>query len=143
MDGIESREKVVIMGATNRPDILDKALIRPGRFDRLIYIPPPDTEARKEIFRINTLKMQVESNINLDELADLTKVNLFFIYKQSFSGAEINLICREAGMLAITRDINCEKVEYEDFKNSVKNIKPIITGQMLRYFESFAEKIKI
>lgn len=81
MDGIESREKVVIMGATNRPDILDKALIRPGRFDRLIYIPPPDTEARKEIFRINTLKMQVESNINLDELADLTKVNLFFIYK--------------------------------------------------------------
>ena len=77
MDGIEGREKVVIMGATNRPDILDKALIRPGRFDRLIYIPPPDEEARKEIFRINILKMQVEENINLDELANLTKVILY------------------------------------------------------------------
>ncbi len=74
MDGIEGREKVVIMGATNRPDILDKALIRPGRFDRLIYIPPPDFEARKEIFRINILKMQVKENINMDELAKMTNV---------------------------------------------------------------------
>lgn len=74
MDGIEGREKVVIMGATNRPDILDKALIRPGRFDRLIYIPPPDAEARKEIFKINIQKMKVDENINLDELADMTKV---------------------------------------------------------------------
>ncbi len=74
MDGIEGREKVVIMGATNRPDILDKALIRPGRFDRLIYIPPPDCEARKEIFRINIAKMQVEENINLEELAEMTQV---------------------------------------------------------------------
>lgn len=80
MDGIEGRERVVIMGATNRPDILDKALIRPGRFDRLIYIPPPDSEARKEIFRINISKMQVEENINLDELAQMTNVfyKIFF-----------------------------------------------------------------
>ena len=74
MDGIEGRERVVIMGATNRPDILDKALIRPGRFDRLIYIPPPDFEARKEIFRINISKMKVEENINLDELAEMSQV---------------------------------------------------------------------
>jgi transitional endoplasmic reticulum ATPase len=78
MDGIEGRERVVIMGATNRPDILDKALIRPGRFDRLIYIPPPDFEARKEIFRINISKMQVEENINLDELAEMSQVKLHY-----------------------------------------------------------------
>jgi transitional endoplasmic reticulum ATPase len=74
MDGIEGREKVVIFGATNRPDILDKALIRPGRFDRLIYIPPPDDEARREIFNININKMSV-GNVNISDLVNLTKVN--------------------------------------------------------------------
>jgi transitional endoplasmic reticulum ATPase len=77
MDGIEGREKVVIMGATNRPDILDKALIRPGRFDRLIYIPPPDYEARREIFKINISKMHIETIINIDELSEMTKVKYF------------------------------------------------------------------
>jgi SpoVK/Ycf46/Vps4 family AAA+-type ATPase len=73
MDGIEGREKVVIFGATNRPDILDKALIRPGRFDRLIYIPQPDDDARREIFNINIKKMSV-GDINIDELVNLTNV---------------------------------------------------------------------
>jgi SpoVK/Ycf46/Vps4 family AAA+-type ATPase len=75
MDGIEGREKVVIFGATNRPDILDKALIRPGRFDRLIYIPPPDEEARKEIFKINISKMSVNEDIIVEVLAECTKVS--------------------------------------------------------------------
>jgi transitional endoplasmic reticulum ATPase len=74
MDGIEGREKVVIFGATNRPDILDKALIRPGRFDRLIYIPPPDLEARKEIFKINISKMSVRNDVNIENLALSTNV---------------------------------------------------------------------
>ena len=75
MDGIESREKVIIFGATNRPDILDKALIRPGRFDRLIYIPPPDSEARTEIFRININKMSV-GEVKIEELVRLTEVKI-------------------------------------------------------------------
>jgi transitional endoplasmic reticulum ATPase len=82
MDGIEGREKVVIFGATNRPDILDKALIRPGRFDRLIYIPPPDEEARKEIFKINMSKMSISEDIIIDILAEYTKV--IFIYLEFF-----------------------------------------------------------
>jgi transitional endoplasmic reticulum ATPase len=73
MDGIESREKVIIFGATNRPDILDKALIRPGRFDRLIYIPPPDSDARMEILTININKMSV-GEVNMEELIKLTEV---------------------------------------------------------------------
>ncbi len=76
MDGIEGREKVVIFGATNRPDILDKALIRPGRFDRLIYIPPPDTDARHEIFKININKMSV-GDVKIADLVNLTKVIFF------------------------------------------------------------------
>ena len=74
MDGIESREKVVIFGATNRPDILDKAMIRPGRFDRLIFIAPPDKDGRKEIFRINLIKMSVAKDVEIDYLADITEV---------------------------------------------------------------------
>jgi AAA family ATPase len=74
MDGIEGRERVVIFGATNRPDILDKALIRPGRFDRLIYIPPPDVEAKQEIFKINLQKMSVDDGVDIQELLHLTKV---------------------------------------------------------------------
>jgi SpoVK/Ycf46/Vps4 family AAA+-type ATPase len=134
MDGIESRERVVIMGATNRPDILDKALIRPGRFDRLIYIPPPDFEARKEIFNININKMNVEGEVDIDILSENTEM---------FSGAEINLICREAGMNAITRDLSNPIVSQEDFIYGIKLIKPIITKEMLEYFTGFGEKIKI
>lgn len=134
MDGIESRERVVIMGATNRPDILDKALIRPGRFDRLIYIPPPDFEARKEIFSINIKKMNVEGVIDIDNLSENT---------EQFSGAEINLICREAGMNAITRDLLNPIIEQEDFLHGIKLIKPIITKEMIEYFKGFAEKVKI
>lgn len=134
MDGIESRERVVIMGATNRPDILDKALIRPGRFDRLIYIPPPDIEARKEIFTINISKMNVESEINIDELSENT---------EQFSGAEINLICREAGMNAITRDLFNPIISQEDFSHGINLIKPIITKEMIEYFKGFSEKVKI
>jgi len=75
MDGIEGREKVVIFGATNRPDILDKAMIRPGRFDRLIFIPPPDRDARREIFKINLNKMSVGNDVNVEELTDLAEVS--------------------------------------------------------------------
>jgi transitional endoplasmic reticulum ATPase len=78
MDGIEGREKVVIFGATNRPDILDKALIRPGRFDRLIYIPPPDDGARREIFKININKMSV-GDININDLVNLTNVIIIYL----------------------------------------------------------------
>jgi transitional endoplasmic reticulum ATPase len=76
MDGIEGREKVVIFGATNRPDILDKALIRPGRFDRLIYIPPPDISARIDIFKIYLMPMSISDNLDITKLALLTDVKL-------------------------------------------------------------------
>jgi len=81
MDGVEGRERVVIFGATNRPDILDKAMIRPGRFDRLIYIPPPDAEAKKEIFKINFTKMSINSDVNIDELVNLTNVMIYLNFR--------------------------------------------------------------
>jgi proteasome regulatory subunit len=95
MDGFNNRGNIRIMAATNRPDMLDAALLRPGRFDRLIKIPAPDTEARKQIFIVHTRKMASAgslSSINYDELVHLT---------EGLTGAEIEAICREAGMLAI------------------------------------------
>jgi len=99
MDGIEGLKNVVIIAATNRPEIIDKALTRPGRFDHLIYVPPPDLECRREILKINILgnNMPVkEGDLDIEELAKAT---------EGYSGAELTLIVREAGLHALSRDI--------------------------------------
>ena len=87
MDGIENSNGIIILGATNRPEMIDDALLRPGRFDKLIYIPPPDKAARKEIFKVYSEYLHPDETLNLDELAELT---------EGFSGADIENICREA-----------------------------------------------
>lgn len=94
MDGVETLKHVIVIAATNRPDIIDIGLTRPGRFDHLIYIPPPDLNCRKEIFKLNIIgnKMPV-SEVDIDALANKT---------EGFSGAEICLICREAGLHALS-----------------------------------------
>lgn len=105
MDGIEGLKNVVIIAATNRPEIIDKALTRPGRFDHLIYVPPPDLECRREILRINILgnSMPVkEGDLDIEELAKAT---------DGYSGAEITLIVREAGLHALSRDIYAAQVD--------------------------------
>ena len=131
MDGIEGRGKVILFGATNRPDILDKALIRPGRFDRLIYIPPPDEISREEIFKICFKNMKIEKDIDFHELATKT---------QFFSGADIAKVAREAGMLAIADNINCEYIDKKFILQSIETTKPIINKEMINYFEDFSKK---
>ena len=131
MDGIEGRGKVIIFGATNRPDMLDKALIRPGRFDRLIYIPPPDEKSREEIFKIYFSKMKVDKDIDYHSLAIKTPF---------FSGADIAKVAREAGMLAIADNINCEFIDKKFVIQSIESTKPIINKEMIDYFEKFAKK---
>ena len=131
MDGIEGGGKVIIFGATNRPDILDKALIRPGRFDRLIYIPPPDEVSREEIFKICFKNMKIEKDIDYHELAVKTPF---------FSGADIAKVAREAGMLAIAEDINCEYISKKFILQSIESTKPLINKEMISYFEDFAKK---
>ena len=131
MDGIEGRGRVIIFGATNRPDMLDKALIRPGRFDRLIYIPPPDEISREEIFKISFSKMKIDKNIDYHSLAVKTPF---------FSGADIAKVAREAGMLAIADNINCEFIDKKFVIQSIDTTKPIINKEMIDYFENFAKK---
>ncbi len=111
IDGFDSRGNVRIIGATNRPDILDPALLRPGRFDRVIEIPVPDIEARKEIFRIHTSRMKLRRGIDLERLAALT---------EGATGAEIKAIATEAGMLAVKR--NKRSVGMDEFEQAIKKV---------------------
>lgn len=112
MDGFGNRGNVRIMAATNRIDMLDPALLRPGRFDRIIQVPLPDAEARLEILKIHSAKMTLAEDVDLTEIAD---------FAGSVTGAEVQAICREAGMMAVRRD--AEFVEREDFRAAIKKVK--------------------
>ena len=133
MDGLEELEGVVVIGATNRPDIVDPALLRPGRFDRLVYVRPPDRNSRLAIFRIHTRNMPLASDVDLEELADMT---------EGYVGADIEAICREAVMLALREEINAEKVYMRHFIEALKKIKPSVTESMLSFYERFEERVK-
>ncbi|MEM0162520.1 MAG: CDC48 family AAA ATPase, partial [Thermoproteota archaeon] len=125
LDGLEELSNVVVIAATNRPDIVDPALLRPGRFDRIIYVPPPDLEARKEIFKIHTKKKPIASDVNFDKLAEIT---------EGYTGADIAAICETASMLAIREYI--KKNSPETAKNSLKEIKI-----EMRHFEEALKKL--
>jgi proteasome regulatory subunit len=111
MDGFDNRGDVRIMAATNRADMLDPALLRPGRFDRLIEIPVPDKEARLQILKIHSRKMQLGS-VDIDAIVSMT---------ENATGAELEAICREAGMMAVRRE--AEKVEMVDFTDAARKVK--------------------
>ncbi|MGN0092903.1 MAG: proteasome-activating nucleotidase, partial [Methanobrevibacter sp.] len=114
LDGFESRGDIGIIGATNRPDILDPALLRPGRFDRFIEVPEPNEEARKQILKIHTSKMALDEEADLDLLATLT---------DGCSGADLKAICTEAGMFAIRADR--DSVTVSDFMDAVDKIMDV------------------
>lgn len=111
MDGFDNRGDVRIMAATNRADMLDPALLRPGRFDRLIEIPVPDKDARLQILKIHSRKMQL-GNVDMDAIVSMT---------ENATGAELEAICREAGMMAVRRE--AEKVEMVDFTDAARKVK--------------------
>jgi proteasome regulatory subunit len=111
MDGFDTRGDVRIMAATNRVDMLDPALLRPGRFDRVIEIPLPDAMARKEILKIHSRKMHL-LEVSLDRIVEMT---------EKTTGAELQAVCREAGMMAVRRE--ADGVSQEDFERAVRKVK--------------------
>jgi transitional endoplasmic reticulum ATPase len=133
MDGIMTLQDVVIIAATNRPDIVDPAVLRPGRFDRLIYVPEPDEKARLEIFKIYTKDMPLAKDVNLAELASKTK---------SYSGADIEAVCREAALNALRRDINSKEVTLADFQKALEKIGPSISPDMESWYKSFIKTVR-
>jgi len=143
MDGLEELRNVVIIAATNRPDIVDPALLRPGRFDRMLLVPPPDLEARKQIFRIHTKKTPLAEDVKPDELARKT---------EGYTGADIASICNTAVMLSIKEHIGKAKdaedakkrakglkVAKRHFDEAMQKVKPI-SSQELRMYERFSQQ---
>ena len=135
LDGLEPLHNVVVIAASNRPDIIDPALLRPGRFDRLVLIPPPDLEARKEILKIHTRGKPLADDVNLDKLAE-KMVN--------YTGAEISAVTNEAVMLAMRDyvlkggDVEEEKVKKlkvsaKYFEKAMENVEPLSEKDLKRY----------
>lgn len=131
IDGVEELHGVVIVGATNRPDEIDAALLRPGRLDRHIYVAPPDFAARLQILRKCTQKFNsdVPPDYDLEDLARRT---------DGCSGAEVVLLCQEAGLAAIMENVNTTRVEALHFEKALGGISRGITEEMLDYYRAFA-----
>ena len=126
MDGLKDMKNVIVLGATNRPDIIDPALLRPGRFDNIIDIPMPDLETRKAIISVHTKKMPLEKDVDLDIVAKAT---------EGYTGAEIENLVREAGMNAIRK--KADKVTKEDFEYAMKEIKPTVPKELAERIQKF------
>ncbi|MCW4047414.1 MAG: CDC48 family AAA ATPase [Candidatus Bathyarchaeota archaeon] len=133
MDGIVTLEDIVVIAATNRPDMVDSAVLRPGRFDRLIYVPEPDEKSRLQVFKIYTKGMPLSKDVDLNQLAALTKY---------YSGADIEALCREAAMHALRRDINSREVTMKDFQDAMKEVGPSITPDMEKWYKSFHQQFR-
>ncbi|MEM0188389.1 MAG: CDC48 family AAA ATPase [Saccharolobus sp.] len=162
MDGIENLENVAVVAATNRPDILDPALLRPGRFEKLIYVPPPDKKARIEILKVHTKNIVIAEDVSLEDIAERT---------EGYTGADLAALVREAAMRAIREsmricvnkvdeickpnDLECKdkvmkecmkttgvKVSLRHFEEAMKKIKPSVTQDMLQFYQNWIEKAR-
>jgi transitional endoplasmic reticulum ATPase len=133
MDGIVSLEDIVVIAATNRPDMVDSAVIRPGRFDRLIYVGEPDEKSRLQIFKIYTKGMPLAKDVDICQLAAGTKY---------YSGADIESLCREAAMHTLRRDIAAGEVTMKDFEDAQKEVGPSVSPDMEKWYKSFIQQVR-
>ncbi|MGD8637975.1 MAG: CDC48 family AAA ATPase [Nitrosopumilaceae archaeon] len=127
-EGISSR--VVVVGITNRPDVLDNSLLRTGRLDLVLYVPPPDEKGRLEIIKILTEKMPLDKDVKLQEIAVAT---------QNYSGADLAALCREAAIHAMRNESG--KITSKDFANSLKQVRPSITKEVDQWYNTVRESI--
>jgi transitional endoplasmic reticulum ATPase len=142
IDGIAPLENVVVIAATNRPDILDPALLRPGRFDRIIYIPPPDEQARFEILKVHVKKIKVADEVKEGDykyLRDLAKRTEYY------TGADLAALVREAAMLALRESIKSgtiKPVEIRHFEEALKRVQPSLSPEQVRRYEEMARELR-
>ena len=133
MDGIARLADVIVIAASNRPDLIDEALLRPGRIDLMLYVPPPNEKERLEILKIHTRRFDLSDDVNLEEIAKRT---------QYYTGADLALLCREAAMNALRRDINAQFVIMDDFLKALERIKPSLNEQIIKWYEDFYKSLK-
>lgn len=133
MDGLEDMQGVVVMAATNRPNLLDPALLRPGRFDELVYVPVPDLNARRKILGIHTQKMPLAGDVDLDQLAAST---------ERFTGADLEDLTRRAGLIALRQSVDATTVRKEDFFMALHEMRPSVTPEVEREYEEMLRTLR-
>jgi transitional endoplasmic reticulum ATPase len=133
MDGLEELHGVVVIGATNRPDIIDPALLRPGRFDELILAPVPDRESRRKIFEVHLKKAPLADDIDIDELIGQT---------DQYTGADIAAVVRKAGRLALREDMGAEKICQKHFLAALQEIGPSVTPDTMKYYSLMGKELR-
>jgi transitional endoplasmic reticulum ATPase len=133
MDGILSLQDIVVVAATNRPNLIDPAVLRPGRFDRLIYVPEPDEASRLQILKLYTAGMPLCKDVDL---------NLVSAQTRYYSGADLENICREAAMHALRRDIATSEVTMKDFLDALKEVGPSVSADMEKWYKSFMQQVR-
>jgi len=133
MDGLEELQSVVVIGATNRPNLVDPALLRPGRFDELIYVGVPSEEGRRRILGIQTGKMPLAADVDLDAIARAT---------DRFTGADLSDVARRAGLVALRRSIDATDVTAADFDAALKESRASVTAETEREYEQMAARLK-
>jgi transitional endoplasmic reticulum ATPase len=133
MDGLEELNNVVVIGATNRPNLIDPALLRPGRLDELIYVGPPDTAGRRRILAIHTQDMPLAKDVDLESLAQRT---------ERFTGADLEDLVRRAGLTALRRGMDSDTVTMADFESALAETRASVTPQMLEEYERIQKTLK-
>lgn len=131
IDGMQDLENIVIIGATNRPDIMDTALLRPGRFDRILLIGSPDERAREEIFKVHTKGMPLDKDVSIKELAKST---------EGYAGADIESICREAAINSLREDMKSKSVKMSNFRDALRKVNPSITKEIIDAYAELQNK---
>ena len=133
LDGVVPLSNVSVLAATNRPDLLDPALLRPGRFDRAIFVTPPDLPSCVEILQLELKKLACANDVDPTEIAS---------FCPGLSGAELGALCRDAAMLRISKDPDALDICQADFIEVAKKATPGITEEMLQYYRDFEMKNK-
>ncbi|MBD3209005.1 CDC48 family AAA ATPase [Candidatus Woesearchaeota archaeon] len=133
MDGLQELNDIVIVAATNRPDILDTALLRPGRFDRILLVPSPGDKAREQIFRVHTKDMPLAKNVDFASLVKKT---------DGYAGADIESICREAAILALREDMKANAVKMKHFEAALDKVRPSVNKEVEQAYEDLQKTFR-
>jgi transitional endoplasmic reticulum ATPase len=133
MDGLEELQGVVVMAATNRPNLIDPALLRPGRFDELIYVPVPDAQGRRHILGIHTKAMPLGPDVDLGSIAERTS---------RFTGADLEDLTRRAGLLALREALDAQTITMSHFEQALRETRPSVTPEMEREYEDMVGTLK-
>lgn len=133
MDGLESMKDVIVLAATNRPELIDRALLRTGRFDRFVYVPAPDKKSREKIFEIYTKNMPLDEDVAIKKLVEMTEY---------FVGGDVEALCREAGMRALRENMDAKIVSMKHFNDALKTLHASVTPQILENYERMDKELR-